>query len=93
MARSYWLDLFTGITWEEFLAAGGTVSGFRETQWTTAKKCQMPRRPQSRTSRAWQPGTSVDPFVSNCVGGLTSANRGATRNIGFAGSFGGEGQN
>src|SRR5450759_1671692 len=38
MARTYWIDLFTGTTWEEFLAAGGTVSGFRETQWTTAKK-------------------------------------------------------
>ena len=23
MAQGYWLDLFTGTTWEEFLAAGG----------------------------------------------------------------------
>jgi hypothetical protein len=29
VARTYWLDLFTGTTWEEFLAAGGEVSGFR----------------------------------------------------------------
>ena len=29
MGRSYWLDLFTGSSWEEFLAAGGSVSGFR----------------------------------------------------------------
>lgn len=26
----YWLDLFTGTTWEEFRSAGCTVSGFRE---------------------------------------------------------------
>ena len=30
--RAYWLDLFTGKTWREFLAAGGTVSGFRESR-------------------------------------------------------------
>ena len=27
---NYWLDLFTGITWEEFQKAGGSVTGFRE---------------------------------------------------------------
>ena len=27
--RQYWLDLFTAKTWDEFLAAGATVSGFR----------------------------------------------------------------
>ena len=32
---TYWLDLFTGKTWEEFLAAGGAVSGFRETRCKT----------------------------------------------------------
>lgn len=32
MASNYWLDLFTGSTWEEFLDAGGTVSGFRESR-------------------------------------------------------------
>lgn len=31
----YWLDLFTWATWQEFLAAGGTVSGFRERRWST----------------------------------------------------------
>jgi hypothetical protein len=25
---NYWLDLFTGTTWQEFLKSGGTVSGF-----------------------------------------------------------------
>lgn len=29
MSRAYWLDLFTGTTWAEFIAAGATVSGFR----------------------------------------------------------------
>ena len=38
MARSYWLDLFTGTTWEEFLAAGGEVSGFRERRWKTVQQ-------------------------------------------------------
>lgn len=31
-SRTYWLDLFTGKTWEEFLSAGATVSGFRESR-------------------------------------------------------------
>ncbi len=38
MARSYWLDLFTGPTWEEFLAAGGEVSGFRERRWKAVQR-------------------------------------------------------
>jgi predicted RNA-binding protein len=38
VARSYWLDLFTGTTWEEFLAAGGEVSGFRERRWKTVQQ-------------------------------------------------------
>lgn len=37
---SYWLDLFTGTTWAEFQAAGGTVSGFRETRATTVARIQ-----------------------------------------------------
>jgi hypothetical protein len=36
--RTYWLDLFTGVTWKEFLDAGGKVSGFRESRWTTVQK-------------------------------------------------------
>jgi hypothetical protein len=35
---TYWLDLFTGTTWDEFLAAAGSVSGFRESRWTTVKR-------------------------------------------------------
>src|SRR5215217_7660838 len=36
--RTYWLDLFTATTWQEFLAAGGEVSGFRENSWSTVKQ-------------------------------------------------------
>jgi hypothetical protein len=35
---SYWLDLFSHKTWSEFLQAGGTVSGFRESRWKTAQR-------------------------------------------------------
>src|ERR1035437_7048915 len=38
MTRSYWLDLFTGTTWDEFLAAGGKVSGFRQLRWKTINR-------------------------------------------------------
>lgn len=34
---SYWLDLFTFKTWEEFNAAGARVSGFREKRWKTVQ--------------------------------------------------------
>jgi hypothetical protein len=34
----YWIDLFTWKTWQEFLKAGGTVSGFRERRWSTVQK-------------------------------------------------------
>lgn len=37
-SRNYWLDLFTGVTWKEFLAAGGDVSGFRESRWPAVQK-------------------------------------------------------
>jgi hypothetical protein len=33
----YWLDLFTGTTWEEFQQAGANVSGFRERNWSRAR--------------------------------------------------------
>jgi len=35
---TYWLDLFTGKTWQEFLDAGGNVTGFRESKWGTVQK-------------------------------------------------------
>ena len=35
---NYWLDLFTGTTWEEFRRAGSNVSGFRESRKKTINK-------------------------------------------------------
>lgn len=40
MPRTYWLDLFTPQTWNEFLAAGGTVSGFRESRRNSMRRMQ-----------------------------------------------------
>jgi len=37
---NYWLDLFTGTTWRQFLEAGGTVSGFRQKQRKLAARLQ-----------------------------------------------------
>lgn len=36
----YWLDLFTGTTWQEFIDAGSKITGFRETRWSTVKGIQ-----------------------------------------------------
>jgi hypothetical protein len=41
VARTYWLDLFTGTTWDEFLAAGGEVSGFRDRRWKTVQQIKL----------------------------------------------------
>jgi hypothetical protein len=41
VARTYWLTLFTGTTWDEFLAAGGDVSGFREGRWRTVQQIKV----------------------------------------------------
>jgi hypothetical protein len=35
---TYWLDLFSGVTWNEFRKAGSKIIGFRETRWTTVQK-------------------------------------------------------
>ena len=37
-ARSYWLDLFSPSTWDEFVASGMTVSGFRENRWRVVQQ-------------------------------------------------------
>jgi len=37
-SRNYWLDLFTGTTWKEFVDAGAQVSGFRENRWKTVQQ-------------------------------------------------------
>ncbi|MGJ5813677.1 hypothetical protein [Paludibaculum fermentans] len=39
--RGCWLDLFTGTTWKEFIAAGGTVSGFPESRWKTVQQVRV----------------------------------------------------
>lgn len=39
--RNYWLDLFTGTTWQEFLDAGGSVTGFRERRWKTIQQIKV----------------------------------------------------
>lgn len=31
--RTYWLNLFSPLTWQQFLDAGGSVTGFRESRW------------------------------------------------------------
>ena len=38
MNRNYWLDLWTGKTWQEFLKNGGVVSGFRESRKKIASR-------------------------------------------------------
>jgi hypothetical protein len=35
---TYWLNLFTGTTWNEFQKAGASVSGFREHNWNRARE-------------------------------------------------------
>ncbi len=35
---NYWLDLFTGTTWDEFRKAGATISGFSQHRHTIASK-------------------------------------------------------
>jgi len=36
--ETYWLDLFTYKSWNEFHDAGGTVSGFSAGRWVTVQK-------------------------------------------------------
>jgi hypothetical protein len=37
-SRNYWLDLFFGTSWQEFLDAGAEVSGFNERCWETLQQ-------------------------------------------------------
>ena len=37
-SRSYWLDLFSPSTWEEFVESSMDVSGFRENRWATVQR-------------------------------------------------------
>jgi hypothetical protein len=36
--RTYWLDLFTYSTWQQFLNAGASVTGFRDRRWSTVRR-------------------------------------------------------
>lgn len=38
MNRDYWVVLFTGSTWQEFLTAGADIMGFRDTRWNYIQK-------------------------------------------------------
>lgn len=38
MSRNYWLDLFTGVTWNEFQKAGSSISGFRQSRRNIVQK-------------------------------------------------------
>ncbi len=38
---NYWLDLFTGRTWQEFQNAGGRITGFREHNWKRAANIRL----------------------------------------------------
>ena len=35
---TFYLNLFTGTTWEEFQKAGAKVTGFRDNSWKRAEK-------------------------------------------------------
>ncbi len=39
--RTYWLNLFSWKTWQEFLAAGAETSGFREHRWSAVQKINV----------------------------------------------------
>src|SRR4051812_26844250 len=39
--RDYWLDLFSGTTWQEFLDAGSTVTGFRASRWSRMQRIKV----------------------------------------------------
>jgi hypothetical protein len=34
----YWVNLYTWKTWQEYIQAGGRVSGFRESRWRTVQQ-------------------------------------------------------
>jgi predicted RNA-binding protein len=36
--RTYWVQIFTPETWEEFVRAGGRVTGFRPSRWGLIQK-------------------------------------------------------
>ncbi len=39
--KNYWIDLFTGTSWQEFIDAGGKISGFRDSRWSSVQKIEL----------------------------------------------------
>ncbi len=39
--RNYWVALYTGTTWKEFLDAGAQTTGFSEKRWNTVQKIRQ----------------------------------------------------
>lgn len=37
-SRTYWINLFTIETWDEFVNAGSSVTGFSESRWSTVQR-------------------------------------------------------
>ncbi|GHO65096.1 hypothetical protein KSC_039880 [Ktedonobacter sp. SOSP1-52] len=37
---TYWLKLYTEVTWQEFLNVGGEISGFRESRWSIVQQIE-----------------------------------------------------
>jgi hypothetical protein len=38
---TYWLNLFTGTTWTEFVKNGSGVSGFSQNRWKTVQEIKV----------------------------------------------------
>jgi predicted RNA-binding protein len=39
--QRYWLNLFSSETWNEFLAAGGRITGFRQRRWSVVQRLKQ----------------------------------------------------
>lgn len=39
--NTYWLDLFTAATWQEFIEHGANITGFRSSRWNTVQKIKI----------------------------------------------------
>jgi predicted RNA-binding protein len=39
--RKYWLDLFSGTTWKEYIDSGANISGFKKSRWPILQKIQI----------------------------------------------------
>jgi len=39
--KNYWIEVFTGATWKEFLESGAEISGFRKHRWKTVQQIKQ----------------------------------------------------